>query len=642
MLINFEQMPIATVLDYLSEKAGYIIVKEADVTGNISIVSKQPISKSELIPLLNTVLKQHNLAAILNDRILTIVSLSDAKTHNIPVNYGSDPDEISSAGHIITQVIPISNIEAEKLIEDISPLIQEYAQITANENSNSIILTDSSDNVKRIAQIIQALDRHVSSIVDVRVFPLDYADADSTAKLINEIFEEDQKSSQQQSNPFSRFMMARGRGGPSGDSRQGSQSTGSTPSRAVKAASDDRTNTVVVSGPTESLETIAMLIEDLDANPAATQSVFIYELKNADAETLEESLNKLFADVETSAVRTSANQRTNGRRTQPQARTTSSSSSSNSSSDLAGEVTIVANIESNSLMVLTSSNNFERVKAIIEELDKPVQQVLIKVLIAEVTHDDALNLGMEFSSFNLRGENGWNVGTDFGLAEMTDGLSFSLLESNLDVTINALEEDGKLDVLSRPYILTSDNQTAQITVGEEIPFIRDSRITDTGQTINTVTYEDVGIILEVTPQVNPDGLVVMQVLPEISVQSEDSIEITDGVNAPKISKRSAETRVAIHDGQTIVIGGLVQDRVTERISKVPLLGDIPLVGELFKARKNEKVKTELLIFLTPHVASEPRELDEINEIELKGFQLPSRASNPEIYDEHFSNMNIDP
>ncbi|WP_432799596.1 type II secretion system secretin GspD [Poriferisphaera sp. WC338] len=644
--LHFDEVPIDTVLEYISEKVGYIVIKEVPVEGVISIVSKQPVNRDEMIQLLNTVLKQHGLAAIQNERILTVVQLANAKKHNIPVMYGSDPKEISSAGHMITQVIPIANIDATKLLEDIQPLIQDHAQLTANENSNAIILTDTSNNVRRIAQIIEALDRHVSTIVDVRVFPLDYAEADSTADLINEIFEEDQQSNQQSQNPFARFMMARGRGGRGGPSAApaAESSNRSAPSREIKAAADERTNTVVVSGPSEVLDTIASLIEELDADPAATQSVFIYDLKNADAETLAESLNELFADVEESAVRTAANNQRNNRqggRQQPQPTRTTSSSDTGNSSDLAGEVTIVADTETNSLMVLTSTSNFDRVKEIIEKLDRPVQQVLIKVLIAEVTHDNSLDLGVEFSSFNLRGDQGWSVGTDFGLSNLTDGISFSLMESNLDVAVKALEQEGKLDVLSRPYILTSDNQTASITVGEEVPFVRDSRITDTGQTINTVTYEDVGIILEVTPQVNAEGLVVMDVLPEISVQSEDSVEITDGVNAPKISKRSAETRVAIKDGQTIVIGGLVQDRVNERVSKVPLLGDIPLLGELFKSRSNEKVKTELLIFLTPYVAIEPDELSEISAMELDDYRTPSRSTHPELFKEHFKNMNID-
>ena len=160
-------------------------------------------------------------------------------------------------------------------------------------------------------------------------------------------------------------------------------------------------------------------------------------------------------------------------------------------------------------------------------------------------------------------------------------------------------------MLSRPYILTSDNQEATITVGNEVPFITNTRITDTGQTINTIQYQDIGIILDVTPHINPEGLVILDVAPEISEQTGQGVTISQGVAAPVFSKRSAQSRVGIVDGQTIVIGGLMQDQKTQTITKVPFLGDLPGIGPAFTRYQNTKTKTELLIFLTPHVALQP-------------------------------------
>ena len=172
-----------------------------------------------------------------------------------------------------------------------------------------------------------------------------------------------------------------------------------------------------------------------------------------------------------------------------------------------------------------------------------------------------------------------------------------------------------MNVLSRSYILTSNNQTATINVGQEVPFITDTNITDSGATINTVSYEDIGIILEVTPVINRNGLVTMEVAPEVSTITAETVKISDDVDATVFAKRSTNSKVSVQDGQTIVIGGLMQDDDTTVVKKVPLLGDIPLLGELFTSREIQKQKTELLIFLTPYVADRTERLLDITQHE---------------------------
>jgi general secretion pathway protein D len=262
--------------------------------------------------------------------------------------------------------------------------------------------------------------------------------------------------------------------------------------------------------------------------------------------------------------------------------------------------------------------------------------VLIKVLVAEVTHDTSTDVGAQFSVLNLRNgtTNGQRGGTNFGLSSLSNGMVVQILESDFSATIRALESVGKLDVLSRPYILASDNQLASITVGQEVPFITNSRITDTGQTINTVEYNDVGILLDVVPHINPDGLVIMDVAPEISALTGTTVPISDTVASPVIAKRSAQSRVGVQNGQTIVIGGLMEDRKTETIDKVPLLGDIPWIGEAFKRRQSKKTKTELLIFLTPHVAQRPDLLQNMSKQEIEGSKLVPGAVDANAFQEH--------
>jgi general secretion pathway protein D len=311
-------------------------------------------------------------------------------------------------------------------------------------------------------------------------------------------------------------------------------------------------------------------------------------------------------------------------------------------SDLAGQVSIIADTDTNSLLIRTAPGNYPRVKSVLDEMDKPVRQVLIKVLIAEVTHTNGSDIGAELSALNIRASgNGQQAQTNFlipGIQQNGTGLVVQLLETDFQATIRLLETQGKLDVLSRPYILASDNQLASITVGQEVPLIDSSRITDTGQTINTLSYQDVGILLDVIPSINPDGLVILDVAPEISTLTGETVPISDTASQPIIAKRSAQTRVGVRSGNTIVIGGLMEDRVTESVNKVPLLGDIPLLGEAFKRTVKNKAKTELLIFLTPHVADSPEQIPGMSKDEVDATKLLPKAIGPGVYDEHRQGM----
>ena len=316
-----------------------------------------------------------------------------------------------------------------------------------------------------------------------------------------------------------------------------------------------------------------------------------------------------------------------------------SPTSASAASDLAGQVYVVADEDTNSLLVTADSKHFERIKTIIADLDRPVPQVLIKVLIVEVTHENTLDLGAEFSALNMEGTKGQKYGTDFGVAAKTDGLVLKVIQNEFTATLRAIATVGKVDVLSRPYILTSDNQQATIMVGQEVPFVTRSQITEAGQTINTIEYDDIGIILTVTPHINPDGLVIMDVYPEISALLKDTtVDISEEVQAPVFTRRAAQSRVAIRDGQTIVIGGLMEDRLTDTVRKVPILGDLPWIGALFRRTITAKTKTELLIFLTPHVAKVPEDLKGMSADEQAGSKIVGKAVEPGAFDDHMKGL----
>jgi general secretion pathway protein D len=305
---------------------------------------------------------------------------------------------------------------------------------------------------------------------------------------------------------------------------------------------------------------------------------------------------------------------------------------------VADDVVFEFDPETGSLIVITDEKTNQHIERVVKTLDQPVPQVLIKVLFLEVTHSKSLDLGveglLEYDGSNREEQH--IIETVFGLAGQTTGGFYRIIEDDLEITVAALAEVAKLEVLSRPSILARNNQLAIITIGKEVPFIRNSRVTQDGQIINTVEYEDIGIILQVTPHITSDRLVEMDVMPEISTLTGETVSISAGIEAPVFAKRSAQTRVVVPDGKTVVIGGLMEDNETETIRKVPILGDIPLLGIPFRRTITSKTKTELLIFLTPHVVEGTVQLADMSLAEKDIAELV-----PEVFSKKEMNKYID-
>ncbi|MBN1625070.1 MAG: type II secretion system secretin GspD [Deltaproteobacteria bacterium] len=619
--LNFKDTPIDTVLGYLSETAGVTVIYEAVLTDRITVISKQALGLDDALSLINTILADKGYTAIRTGKTLKIATVAAAKKLNIPVYTGKDTDAIPATDDIITCIIPVSSATAANMQENLSGFLSDNAEFSANDDTNTLILTDSANNIRRIMEIVNAIDTNMAAVAEIKVFRLAYADAEDTADLINDLFESQAQTSSSASRTQGMIQqMMRGQqgnqqGGLPGTT--GSAQSSSSTSVNVTAKGDERTNSVVVSASSAAMDVIEKMIEELDSDSSAGEALFVYRLRNAQASNLVDVLNNLFSEMSDSTSTTggTAQGQEGGRGAMPGQTTGAQTSSSSSSTGLVGDVYIEADEDTNALIIMTSPANYEKVKKVIEDLDKPVPQVLIKVLIAEVTHDGALDLGTEFSFLNNWEENNISsitTDTDFGISALTSGAVATVVGERFDVKLRALAEKGKLNILSKPYILASNNQTATITVGNEVPFVTDSRTTETGQTINTIEYEDIGIILEVTPVINDEGLVTMDVSQEISAISDTTVKISETVDAAVFAKRSSENRVIARSGQTVVIGGLMEDRKTDNVSKVPLLGDIPVLGALFRHVEKDNSKTELLIFITPTVAADDKELVEIS------------------------------
>jgi len=302
------------------------------------------------------------------------------------------------------------------------------------------------------------------------------------------------------------------------------------------------------------------------------------------------------------------------------------------SNGMVGEAMISVDPETRRVIVISDEETNEHIKQVIESLDQPKPQVLIKVVFMEVTHRDNSDIGIEgmFDHTFNGGSDSGAASTMFGPAGQligsagTGGL-YTLTTSDFTATLRAIKEAGETEILSRPSILTRNNQEAVILIGQEVPFVTNSRTDTLGNIINTVQYDDVGIILRVTPFISEDGLVEMIVAPEISSVGEQTVPISGSADAPVINKRSAETVVVTAHGQTVVIGGLMENNKVETTRKVPILGDIPLLGLPFRRRIKEDVKTELLIFVTPYVVQTPRAIAELNADEMKRTRLSPKT-----------------
>ena len=330
------------------------------------------------------------------------------------------------------------------------------------------------------------------------------------------------------------------------------------------------------------------------------------------------------------------------------ARSGSRSTTTYPSSTQMGTATVSVNPETRQVFVITDDDTAQYVKQVVTDLDRPTPQVLIKCIFLEAIHTKDLDVGVDgtykhtISTSASDQLNGTGVAsTAFGAVTGGGSYVFDSLTKDLTVTLTALAKAGKTEILSRPSILARNNQPATISLGQQVPLISSTRFDTFGNQINSVTYQNVGIILQVTPFITSAGMVEMVVAPQTSELADRSqwVPISGGstnnggspVSAPVINSRSADTVVIVPDGQTVVIGGLMQSQRLTSENKVPILGDIPLLGMLFRHKVTNNGKTELLIFLTPHIINQPSELAAYSEGEKSRSQMiPKSFSEQEL------------
>ncbi len=295
--LNFRGVSLEMVLDYLSEAAGYIINLQATPRGRVDVWSNTPVTKEEALNILDSVLRKNGLAAIRNGRTLMIVNRDEAKIYDIPVKLGSDPESIPRTDEIVTQIIPVRFVEVAQLVTDLQPLVSIQTTMTANQAGNAIVITDTQANIRRIAEIIKAIDAGAEDVTEVRVFRLENSDPSEVADLLTSLFPDESRTGGGSSSPvqfgFSRFF---GRGGPTGGSSAGSSSQNQRIRKRARvlAVPDPRTSSLVVSAAKDLIPQIEAVVNELDSSTARKQTVHMYQLQNADPEEVQEVLQEMF------------------------------------------------------------------------------------------------------------------------------------------------------------------------------------------------------------------------------------------------------------------------------------------------------------------------------------------------------------
>jgi type II secretion system protein D len=507
--------------------------------------------------------------------------------------------------------------------------ILEGVTITPNRRANAIIVSAPKEVMKLIETLVERLDVLPEAVAEIKVFTLVNSDAVTMVQTLRALFAQLQSDS-------NRIAVTAG------------PDTESSPLIELTFSVDERTNSILASGSREQLEVVEAIILRLDGSDIEERRTDVYRLKNAPAQDVALALTELLAQQQQiQGIQ-------EGQSLQQQ---------------LEQEVIVVPEMISNSLLISASPRFYDRVLGIIEKLDALPPQVVIQVLLAQVQLDGDSEFGVELGlqdpvlfdrsnqnstltnqtgpffrdgsqpgfNFNTGGPLGNNifapnpgtVGTqglsNFALGRTNSALGFgglvlSASSDSVSVLIRALARCRRLEVLSRPQIMTLDNQQATIVVGAEVPRITGSNLVQGAGVTQNVEYVPSGIILEVTPKINPDGTVVMTVSPEVSQlapanDADANIAIAPGVTARALQITRAVTTVSTQDGQTAVIGGLIRKSTEREERKVPWLGDVPVVGHLFRYDRLSKRRTELLIILTPHVVRSQAEAEHIKGVE---------------------------
>lgn len=612
--LNFVNADIETVTKAVSQITGKTFVIDPRVKGSVNVVSGKPVPQSLAYTFLLSALRMQGFAAVESGGLVRLLPEVDAKTHAGPTRKGTS---VPSGDQMVTKVFTLRYESAAQLVTVLRPLIAPNNPINANPNNNSLVISDYADNVARLEQIIAALDTPYGE--EPQVITVRHASALDLANTLNRLY---------------------GEGAANITPVTQAGANAADQSQRVTILADARTNTLIVrcENPGK-LTRIRALISSLDQPTTAAGNIHVVYLKNAEATKVAQTLRAIVSGEVSnptnsslpslsSSTPTAANATTaNTANTANTASTSNLSTGSANSGSAAGF--IQADATNNALIITAAEPVYNNLRRVIDMLDKRRAQVLVEALIAELSSDRASELGVQWQqvgsasgkslqvlggtnfgsgSKNMVGllENTAKVGTT-GTLGLAPGLNLGLFsnKTGLGVLVRALENDANANILSTPNLLTLDNEEARIIIGKNVPFIS-GQYAQTGNTATATPFQtydrkDVGLTLKIRPQISEGGVVRLQIYQEASSVQDSTLSNASG---PVTNKRSIETSVVVDDGGTIVIGGLIEDSYGMGDDKVPVLGDLPLVGALFRYETRKRTKTNLMVFLRPKIIRE--------------------------------------
>jgi len=595
--VNFVNADIQSVIKTIGQHTGRNFILDPRVTGTVNIVSDKPVSKDMLYSILLSTLRVQGYAAVEEGGFVKIVPEAEAKTSAGPV--GEQAARVPG-DRIVTQVFILQNESAVQLVPVLRPLVTANNFIAAYPNNNAIVITDYAENVRRIQRIIQSIDLPTAG--DVQLLKLQNASAIDIAQILARVIPETSPSP---------------------------TAPGTPPKAAITV--DVRTNALLVRADNGGLMTrIKSLVAGLDAPGAGNGNIYTVFLRNADATRIAETLRGLLSGSESSRTTTTSTTPAGGT-----AQQTTATSTTGGAPTVAPSSIIQAYAPTNSIIITAPEPMYRALRTVIDTLDQRRQQVYVEALIVEVSTGRAAEFGVQWNAGrNIGSDQSVFGGTNFsttansnilGVASPINGLNIgsglnvgiiqgeitipgtSIKVANLQLLARALEGDSGANVLSTPNVLTLDNEEAKIVVGQNVPFITGSYTPTAGTASNpfqTIERKDIGLTLRVTPQVSEGGGVKLKIFLEVSSVTQDKslVQSADIIT----NKRSFEAPVLVDDGQIVVLGGLIQDDRSSTTDKVPLLGDIPYLGSLFKYQSRNHKRTNLMIFLRPVVLKDGR------------------------------------
>lgn len=590
--LNFEAVPLADFIKVVFGevlKVGYSI--DPDITGKVTIQTPTPIAKNDLLPLTEDILAMHSARILTDNHFYRVVPAAEADSF---VTMQSDP---LSVGYGV-YVVPLRHIAAREMQKILEPYMGDDTQIEIDNRRNLLLIRGHSKQVASLRQSISLFDVDWLEGMSVGMFPLQNAEAEKVKLELEAIL--------------------------SGTDEEAAPLGG-----LIKLVSIERLNAVLAISPDPSaLDTVEHWLTRLDQESVrGQQRLYVYKVQNAKAMQLAEVLANVFGietastsaaqssrlapgesmttmDSDTGQTLTASDQSKMGHANRGRERTPSHL--------LKDSVEIIADDIRNALVIMATPKDYEMIHSTIEKLDTVPHQVMIEASIVEVTLSDSLNYGVEWFFKNGIGSKQGVTSLDLGnsgISALSPSFSFTVVDSlsNVRFALNALAAESNLNVLSSPSLMVLDNQAARINVGDEIPIPTrqsTSNLDPNAPTVNEIDFRKTGVTLTVLPRVNNSGLVTMEIRQEVSNAVQTT---TSSLDAPTIQTREIESVVAINSGETIVLGGLIQDSKTNNESGLPGLHKLPLVGNLFGQTSDEVRRTELLVLITPRVVRDRSE-----------------------------------